>query len=820
MKYTTVPLKLFLILTLFFCATSQVKADTNSTNSVQSISPSKDKSGIFSWIPNPLNNDKKSITPKISSEIAQTSQGLTNPPEWLKDVQNLLDKYSSHLDDTQNKGKIDGRAVAEWLNKLKVAKLKSQQNIEDIAMRLEEVNKQINTLGTATDNEDEDITKKRELLLKEATVLNATEKYCHFIIIRINDTEQRLQVLGKNNFRDKMLTRQLPLWELIPAVTESPSSFLNNISSAINLFYQNIPHSFLKQISIMFLLGLIAGFWIKHKLPRHTKVIEDSNSTIIYTTALVHNFRLKIPLLLALITTGLTKYFYPELQNTVFQNILLTTILYIITFTFLKALLCTSTTSSIFSKWPPKQSQILYRLLHTTCILFIGGYIFYWLGIHHYLADEQRHLLISIILIILSINMISNLSWILHTTSKNHIHFITNSTMIALIATLIFEVVGFHILAFLILKITLGIFVGGTIGMILRALSTRTLDQLEEGTLPWHKSIRTHLGLKETQNIPGIIWIRVLSAIIIWGSLLLILARISGYSASLYPLIRNMFISGFTIGKIIIIPLHIVWAILTLITVLIISHIIQQVLANQWLNKAHINQGSSDAIIKIINYIGITLAIILALSTLGVNLTNLAVIAGALSVGIGFGLQNIVNNFMSGLILLFERPIRRGDWIVSGTTEGIVKSINIRATVIQTFDHADIIIPNAELISAHVTNWMLSNQIGRIRIPISVAYGSDTSKVKDILQQIGDDNPNIFNKNYHKLSPTVLFMGFGSSSLNFELRCFLRNIQDRLVTISDINFAIDAAFREANIEIPFPQQDIHIRPEKTAAPKP
>ena len=164
----------------------------------------------------------------------------------------------------------------------------------------------------------------------------------------------------------------------------------------------------------------------------------------------------------------------------------------------------------------------------------------------------------------------------------------------------------------------------------------------------------------------------------------------------------------------------------------------------------------------------------------------------------------------SGLILLFERPIRKGDWIIVGGTEGYVRDIRIRSTIIQTFDRSDVIVPNSELISNQVVNWMLSSNAGRAVIPVGTAYGSDTEKVRDILLAVAEENVNVV-KAGSLPKPKVVFRGFGDSSLDFELRVFLYNINERLDVISDLNFAIDKAFREEGIEIPFPQRDLHVR---------
>ena len=162
------------------------------------------------------------------------------------------------------------------------------------------------------------------------------------------------------------------------------------------------------------------------------------------------------------------------------------------------------------------------------------------------------------------------------------------------------------------------------------------------------------------------------------------------------------------------------------------------------------------------------------------------------------------------MVLLFERPIKAGDWIVVGATEGYVKRISIRATQIQTFDRADVIVPNSELVSGQVTNWMLHDTRGRARIPVGVAYGTDTAKVKRILLEIAEQHAEIIT-DVISLVPVVLFQRFGDSALEFELRVHINNIDNRLHVISDLNFSIDHAFRENGISIPFPQRDVHLR---------
>ena len=198
---------------------------------------------------------------------------------------------------------------------------------------------------------------------------------------------------------------------------------------------------------------------------------------------------------------------------------------------------------------------------------------------------------------------------------------------------------------------------------------------------------------------------------------------------------------------------------------------------------------------------------------MGVNATSLAVIFGALSIGIGFGLQNIFNNFISGLILLFERPIQVGDYIEVGGLWAEVKQINVRATVVQTFDNASVIIPNSELISQQVTNWSFKDKRMRRNLEIGVAYGSDIDLVKKTLLDIARNTRGVLK--YPR--PEVLFIDHADSALIFRLRIWV-DVDDFWTVASEIRFDIDRRFRELAIEIAFPQRDLHIRtlPGQTA----
>ena len=264
---------------------------------------------------------------------------------------------------------------------------------------------------------------------------------------------------------------------------------------------------------------------------------------------------------------------------------------------------------------------------------------------------------------------------------------------------------------------------------------------------------------------------------------------------------------GFKVGNMTISISSIVFAFVAFLVVMFIFKILQNILGNKILPKTKIDISMQQSITQVLGYTGLVVAGLAWLSGIGFDLTNLALIAGALSIGIGFGLQSIVSNFVSGLILLFERPIKVNDWVVTNSGEGIVKKIRVRATEIETFDRTSIIVPNSELISSSVKNWTYKDKIGRGIVAVGVSYDSDPHQVYDLLLECAKKHKMVLNDP----PPRVVFKDFADSALLFELRFFMRNISDVFVISTQIRLDIWDCFKEKEIEISFPQRDLHIR---------
>jgi small-conductance mechanosensitive channel len=253
--------------------------------------------------------------------------------------------------------------------------------------------------------------------------------------------------------------------------------------------------------------------------------------------------------------------------------------------------------------------------------------------------------------------------------------------------------------------------------------------------------------------------------------------------------------------------------VLTVLGAYLLSSFIRFVLEEDIYPRTGIATGRSYAVSSLLNYTIIAVGFLLAIGFLGVDMTKMTVLAGAFGVGIGFGLQNVVNNFVSGLILLFERPIQVGDSVEFGNLQGRVRQIGIRASIVRTWQGADIIVPNANLITQEVTNWTLTDELRRLDLTVGVNYGAAPRTVIELLERVANAHPDVLKQP----APRCLFKGYGDSSINFELRVWTEYSKS-LELRSDLCIAIYDAIYAAGMSFPFPQREVRLLNDGNAGP--
>lgn len=349
-------------------------------------------------------------------------------------------------------------------------------------------------------------------------------------------------------------------------------------------------------------------------------------------------------------------------------------------------------------------------------------------------------------------------------------------------------------------------------GMLLTAALEWLERTLNSGRYGWQRELRRRLGVAPDKSITELRWITLATQLTLWPVLGYLLLHLWG----LHDLGRDVFDKllggGFTVGSTTIVPGKILLGLLAFLLLVTFTRWFKRKLEKDWLPMTRMEPSVRMSVATLYGYVTFIIALLIGLSAAGLDLSKIAIVAGALSVGIGFGLQNIVNNFVSGLILLFERPVRLGDYIKVGSAEGFVRQIRIRSTELEDGDRVSIIVPNSVLLNAEVQNFNYRNSLGRVIVGVGVAYQTDPELVRSELLAVAREHEQVIQdgERMDVPGPFVAFTALADSTLNFELRACIRDIYAKLAVASDLRFAIYKRFRERGIEIPFPQRDVWI----------
>ncbi len=757
------------------------------------------------WISTPLsaNTEPEFNTDTINTFLSTIEADMENPDTLLQRLDDYLEQLPS---------------FRTW----------ARECITDSNGPVTDINTHLKQLGEPIYDEPKDVSSTRQHLVTKKSELEATLASCNAILVRSDAAIKEISIFRKRNLERQSFAHGRDIVTVInEALTESHrwmSTLIGVLKS--DEVGQALNGSEVLMLFSIFAITLLIGLIVRRTLHRwhgdalarwqQTNLGEKDTGMRVLAGMAMTTRRFVTPLLVSIsIGVFMGIQTFDQVPTPLISIVLSGLPLLILAFTLTYLFYVALRELGLRDNLQAAVARSLRKSFNLLAVILFLGYLLFETILANSLSEATFFLARAILTVMLVLNVI----WIIRLTKslkkrglRTPVRFIA---VLLLIGALIAELAGYRNLAGFVLRGVLGTLVAYGLFRIASHLTRTFLDEFDEGKSSWQQSVRTKIGVLSNQPIPGFIWVRLVTSLSIWLLFVASLLLVWSVPEADIKTLSTTITQGFTIGSINIVPVKMFEAILVLIVLLTINGAFQRHVGRKWLAMTAIERGARESIATISNYVGVALAIIIALAVAGMDFSKLAIIAGALSVGIGFGLQNIVNNFVSGLILLFERPIKTGDWIVASGIEGRVKKISIRSTEIESFDHADIMVPNSALISGNLTNWVHKNRSGRIRMPVSVAYGSDTAQVRDLLIEIARSQKEVVVDHHDMHDPKVIFLAFGDSSLDLELRLFVRDILRRVDILSDINFEIDRVFREHNIEIPFPQRDIHIRDMST-----
>ena len=728
-----------------------------------------------------------------------------------------LARFARQLQQIDQELERDGQGedrLAGWLEQLEAGRIQAAGCVATGEKSLERLKADLSSLGEAAKGEPAELVRKRRELNAAIVEQERQVAECRLLTLSSDELRERVRDLLKAAQAERLLARGpsmlvvvLDNWHNAATFLAATRSFieqhagLDNLSAGEWLMFWLL-------IVVAAVLGQILKARRKPQLEQSLKAPGAAGVTVALLAAALHY----APRLFAAITAaGYVYLITPPLRPVPFINVVLYGLpVYLLALLTIHMVLAPKAPVRRLVQVDEAHAHSMARRLRVLALLGYIGYLLFSTLFAQHLPEEAYLLTRGVYAALLFLNLIWALWLFARIRQQDELRWLGLLTALVLVVSLGAEWLGYRNLAQAIVLVIAGSLFAFGVLLLLTRLFHEFYDALEQGTSPWPSRLRKRLGVAPGNPVPGLLWFRLTTDLLLWTLFAYTLLRIWQVSSLFMQRLEDWLITGFPLGNMQVVPVRILLAIGVFAALVMSARWLQTRLERRWFRYARLDHGAREAVVTVSGYVMLTVAALIALGIMGFNFGSIALIAGALSVGIGFGLQNIVSNFVSGLILLLERPVKTGDWIVVGNTEGYVKRISIRSTQIQTFDRADVIVPNSELISQQVTNWMLHDTQGRARVPVGVAYGSDTQKVKQVLERIAGEHPSVITDGSYP-EPKVLFLGFGDSSLNFELRCFVRNIDSRLQVISDINFAIDAAFRAEGIEIPFPQRDLHLR---------
>lgn len=712
---------------------------------------------------------------------------------------------SIHQDLSKN---VDLQQLLSWQKTVRVISDNAQQCIIERSSNLNQIDKSLGILGSTIAGEPKNLSTLRQKLQDTQKNLSGELATCKVLAVASTDLSE--QISNKRDaLHDKLLLRHdHSIWKQAIA--------LQSVSAATWIDEQHfwLAHngrSVLAQQNLQISIGIGVVIFVL------LFFLRASLAKIIYRTlklpVLQHNSYHYISLLAGILATATATYFTNTLSPLI-ALILGTWGGYIFISMLLALALSSSGVVSRHLPWRPQTLRPTLRTLRFIAALSVLGLTWANISPNDPLSPIGPIFFGSIYHLV----VLGAVFWLVWQTgdrkSFRGYPLLRILISLALIATAIFAIIGYRNLSYYMFFGLLMSLLAFGMGLFFSWASADFWMHTARKAGRWQHLLRQRLGLKEDQPLPWITWFSAISYAAVWLCVVAFILYAWGLTHTGFTLIGKYFITGFSIGSFHIQPFRWVIAALLLVLLFNINALVQKHLSDHSRIIGHLESGARHSVLSIVRYMGFIIAVLIALSTAGVALHNLAIIAGALSVGIGFGLQNIVNNFVSGLILLLERPIRVGDWIQVGTTQGYVQKMSIRYTLILTFDRTEVFVPNSELISGQVTNWMYTNSVLRLMIPFSTAHDADIPLVKQLLVAEGQNHPDVLQDDPRGIPPTALLLDVNENALQFYLRVYLEDCNKSYNVQTDLRASVVESLLRHNVTLAHQQQDVHIIPSR------
>ncbi|HAZ7572619.1 mechanosensitive ion channel [Legionella sp. PATHC032] len=684
-------------------------------------------------------------------------------------------------------------------------------------LNLNNLNKAVETLSELSAQSDEciaDLQKKIngvDVLIKQAAStgndkgadlvylnnqkhqLSELQSQCRLFSIRAQEAIEAYKSAILQLRQEKTLARTSPLWQLVNKIINSPDNtkWINHAKEKFLL--QDLPvYLWICIVIVSFFISILVLSKLRQSnvVRRYVKFkkIRWAHITLLAMFMMAGSFY------------GYISLFNGEEQPINSQFLLIKELFWFLTGTLL--IICFFKVKKIkaFFDWYAMDSEFFE-------ILSIVIVAFYFLALSEQrLFDiwEVNKVIVELTRSIFLILLLTTTAYFTHYFCRSHLHisfvkrhynFIRYFIFALLLGCAILNISGFYTLAmqltlsgiftFFILYIT--ILIGQSINKFYASLS------YSQGKL----NVIRLFGYKKDQMLTEFYILKIILKLVIVLLSIYLIGKSWGFATDFIDIIYKKLLYGFTLANITVYPTRILFGIIIFCFLYLVSRAISTSISRH--QQFENEEETQVAIASILTYVGFSIAVISGLLVAGFNFTGLAIIAGALSVGIGLGLQSIVNNFVSGIILLIEKPIRPGDRINIDGVEGFVKKIRVRSTQIITPVNEDIIIPNSDLITRRVVNYMLTDNYWRVNCEVSVAFGTNLNLVKDILLEIANKHDDVVKSGRNK--PVVLFTSFADSALTFQLWCMIKDVNKKSTVKSELNFSIEEAFRKHDISI-------------------